>query len=121
MRKWIATALVVSLLAATSGMADDQAPASPAPRHRGPLALQITGGVLAGLGAAVAVSASRSDDMGSDVAATMGLIGMGLGAALFTGGTIWRASRERSAGRPETSLEINVLGPAPGLFAQASF
>jgi len=121
MKRWIAGALILSLLVATSGMAADDAAAPQKPGQAGPLALQITGGVLAGLGALIFLAASGSDEMGSDVAATEGLIGIGVGTLLFTTGTVWRHNRASAAGRPATSLELNLLGPAPGLFARATF
>ena len=124
MRRLIVTIVIASLLAATSGFAADEAPAASKPSMAGPLALQITGGVLAGLGTVVAVSASRSDDIGADAAATMGLVGVGIGAVLFAAGTIWRFNRAHSAesaAKPGASLEIDLLGSVPALVARGSF
>ena len=121
MRRWIAATLVLSLLAATSGMAGENAPAPPKPSHRGPLALQITGAAIAGVGTFFVASAAGKDDMDSAITEAAGIVGIGVGVGLFAGGTIWRFTRARSEGRPEATLEIDLLAPAPGLLARASF
>jgi hypothetical protein len=125
MRRWVANLVIFSLLLATSAHAGDASSADPRRQGSGPFVLQVTGAGLAGLGGVIAIAASGSDEMGADVAVTMGLIGIGLGAALFGVGTLWRSKRSRSSEQsktqPTATLEFSLIQSAPGLIARAAF